>query len=147
MRRRKLTKGTLSSIVILFIIICIIAILISAISSIFTFLSNYRDELIMIGIAILSIFIVVKLIGNLTKNNEEEILKRLHIGNLYITNKRFILKTDKETKNINWNDIINISGGIDFLQINKIKGKSVSLGTMDKIDIFKICFFYTLLRK
>ena len=147
MRRRKLTKGTLSSIIILFIIICIIAILISAISSIFTFLSNYRDELIMIGIAILSIFIVVKLIGNLTKNNEEEILKRLHIGNLYITNKRFILKTDKETKNINWNDIINISGGIDFLQINKIKGKSVSLGTMDKIDIFKICFFYTLLRK
>ena len=262
MRRRKLTKGTLSSIVILFIIICIIAILISVISSIFTFLSNYRDELIMIGIAILSIFIVVKLIGNLTKNNEneedlensidyetldndinslckeleelpkvksffhimhnhkiktkkrnlenkieklkilkeehnkridianklkenltnkqgldidikhslnkdeqcyillqdigwyesrknrdEEILKKLHIGNLYITNKRFILKTDKETKNINWNDIINISGGIDFLQINKIKGKSVSLGTMDKIDIFKICFFYTLLRK
>ena len=61
MRRRKLTKGTLSSIIILFIIICIIAILISAISSIFTFLSNYRDELIMIGIAILSIFIVVKL--------------------------------------------------------------------------------------
>lgn len=260
--KKKITKGTLSSIVILFIIICIIAILISVISSIFTFLSSYKNELIIIGIAILSIFIVVKLIGNLIKNNEneedlessidyetldndinslckeleelpkvksffhiiynhkiktkkrnlenkieklkilkeehnkrvdiakklkenltnkqgldidikhslnkdeqcyiflqdigwyesrknrnEEILKRLHIGNLYITNKRFILKTDKETKNINWNDIINISGGIDFLQVNKIKGKSVSLGTMDKIDIFKICFFYTLLRK
>lgn len=69
MRRKKLTKGTLSSIVILFIIICIIAILISVISSIFTFLSNYKYELIIIGIAILSIFIVVKLIGNLTKNN------------------------------------------------------------------------------
>lgn len=262
MRRKTLIKRTLSSIVILFIIICIIAILISIISSIFDFLSNYKNELIIIGIAILSIFILVKLIGSLTKNNEneedlessidyealdndinslykefeelpqiksffhiihnhsiktkkrnleneieklkilkeehnkridianklkenltnkqgldidikhslnkdeqcyiflehigwyesrknrdEEILKRLYIGNLYITNKRFILKTDKETKNINWNDIINIAGGIDFLQINKIKGKSVSLGTMDKIDIFKICFFYTLLIK
>ena len=72
MRRKKLTKGTLSSIVILFIIICIIAILISVISSIFTFLSNYKYELIIIGIAILSIFIVVKLIGNLIKNNENE---------------------------------------------------------------------------
>mgnify|MGYP004464810365 FL=1 len=69
MRRKKLIKGTLSSIVILFIIICIIAILISVISSIFTFLSNYKYELIIIGIAILSIFIVVKLIGNLIKNN------------------------------------------------------------------------------
>ena len=72
MRRKKLTKGTLSSIVILFIIICIIAILISVISSIFTFLSNYKYELIIIGIAILSIFIVVKLIENLIKNNENE---------------------------------------------------------------------------
>ena len=72
MRRKKIIKGTLSSIVILFIIICIIAILISAISSIFTFLSNYRDELIMIVIVIFSIFIVVKLIGNFTKNNENE---------------------------------------------------------------------------
>ena len=57
MRRKKITKGTLSSIVILFIIVCIIAILISIISSIFTFLSNYKYELIIIGIAILSLFI------------------------------------------------------------------------------------------
>lgn len=71
--------------------------------------------------------------------SSERELKEIAIGDLYITNKRLLLISDDETKNIKLDAIIDISYFMDALSVKRTNGKAVIFQSLTSKENLKLC--------
>ena len=72
--------------------------------------------------------------------------KELYNGILYFTNKRLILKTDTEIKDIEIDIIENVEICDNGIELKRIEDKSILLSGMSDIDVYKAFYFIKVIK-
>lgn len=82
----------------------------------------------------------------MTNEDDTNNCKELYNGILYFTNKRLILKTDTEIKDIEIDIIENVEICENGIELKRIEDKSILLSGMSDIDVYKAFYFIKVIK-